>query len=247
MKSPPPSAQFANQGISGESGEPEITARKLRVAVVCLLGQLITGNLLISASMPLLMLPMTREFGWTRTEFAYSITALMWFGAVAMPLLGRFADRFGVRPVMLGGTLIMAVATLGLSYQRANLWRFWLSFAVIGIFSSSVLIYNSKVFGALFHRRRGAALAILALTFPLGMAIAPQFANILLKHFDWRGVFVGNGVLMLAVLPLLYFGLKEPARVSATHDPKPAGERSLPPQVEGLTAAEARRSKASGW
>jgi MFS family permease len=243
MKPPPSSAQFATQGTSGESGEPEITARKLRVAVVCLLGQLITSNIFISASLPVLMLPMTREFGWTRAEFAYSITALMWFGAVTMPLLGRFADRFGVRPVILGGTLVTAVVTLGLSYQTANLWRFWLFFAVIGISSSSVGICNSKVIGELFHRRRGAALAILALTFPLGMAIAPQFANILLKHFDWRGVFAGNGVLMLAVLLLLYFGLEEPARVSATHDPKPAGERSLPSQMEGLTAAEVRRSK----
>jgi MFS family permease len=242
MRLPTPSAQSAREDISG-SAEPEITARKLRIAAVCLVGQLLTGNLLISGSLALLMLPMTREFGWTRTEFAYSITALMWFGAVTMPLLGRFADRFGVRPVMLGGTFIMALVTLGLAYQTANLWGFWLAFAVVGIFSSSVVIYNSKVFGALFHRQRGKALAILGLTFPLGMAVAPQFANVLLKHFGWRGVFTGNGVLMLAVLPLLYFGLEEPGRAPATHDPKPAGEQSLPSQMEGLTAAEARRSK----
>jgi predicted MFS family arabinose efflux permease len=243
VKSATALAQSAGEGVtSGDPGEPEITARKLRIAIVCVLGQLFAGNLVFTGSVPLLMLPMTREFGWTRTEFAYSVTALMWCGGAATPLLGRFADRFGVRPVMLTGTFIMGVVTLGLSHQTANLWRMWFSFAVIGLCSSGMYVFNTKVISALFHRQRGKALALFGLSYPIGLAIAPQVSNALLIHFGWRGIYTGNAMLMLAMLPVLYFGLEEPGAGAATDRSKTPGESSSS-QLQGLTASETRRSK----
>jgi MFS family permease len=64
----------------------------------------------------MLMLPMTQEFGWSRSQFSYSTSAVMWVGALASPILGRLIDRLGVRPVVLTGTGVLGMLSLVLTH-----------------------------------------------------------------------------------------------------------------------------------
>ena len=53
--------------------DPEVTPRKLLVVATCLLGVTFVPYVQVTIS-PMMMLPMTQEFGWTRTQFAFAST-----------------------------------------------------------------------------------------------------------------------------------------------------------------------------
>ncbi len=229
--------------------ESDFSPRKLRVAGVCLLGQLFGSSMLLIGPLAMLMLPMIQEFGWTRSQFSYSTSAVMWAGALASPIIGRLIDRWGVRPVVLSGTCLLGLLSLLLAHQTASLWLFYLLYAFVGVFGAIAVGY-SKVMGSLFTKHRGKAMGGVAAFSPIIASLFPQFSNQLLLRFGWRGIFTGYGFVILLTAVLLYFLLEEPGRVSSAMPPARSASRDVSqsavepsPEMEGLTAAEALRDR----
>jgi MFS family permease len=228
--------------------ESDFSLRKLRIAGVSLIGMMFGTYLVVFGALSFLMLPITQEFHWTRLQYSYASSALMWAGALAMPLLGRIADRFGVRTVTLLATALLGAVTLLISRQGAHVWPFYAGLALAGAFGQCRIIYE-KVLGALFTRNRGKALGIFhVLTTPIN-ALMPQVTNTLLTHFGWRGVFSTYGIVGLAVVPLLFFWLEEPGSAPAGGWFGRPGLNRLgpaqnsPARLIGMTAGEARTTR----
>jgi predicted MFS family arabinose efflux permease len=95
------------------------------------------------------------------------------------------------------------------------------------------------VIAALFSNHRGKALAIFGVESSLAGAAALQISNWLLQNYGWRGMFVGLGCIILAVVPLLWLFLEEPAAPAAA----PAQIRD-PRSLPGMTAGEVVRTRA---
>lgn len=72
--------------------ESDFSFRKMKTAGICLFGQLFGTNMLLIGPLSMLMLPMTKEFGWSLSQFSFASTAVMWAGALAYPLLGRLME-----------------------------------------------------------------------------------------------------------------------------------------------------------
>lgn len=229
--------------------ESDFSLRKLKIAGICLMGQLFGTSMLIVGPLSMIMLPMTEEFGWSRSQFSYATTAVMWAGALASPICGRLIDRRGVRPVVLTGTGVLGLLSLALAYQTAGLWLFYLLFALVGVFGAIGIGYG-KIMGALFTQHRGKAMALVAAFSPIIASIFPQISNQLLLAFGWRGIFAGYGIVILTSAVLLYFLLEEPAGGSSVRmsrrkasNTKMSQSVSAPPMMEGLTTAEALRDR----
>jgi MFS family permease len=189
-------------------------ARKLRVATVALLGMLFGGVMLPLITLTLVLVPVTKELGWSATQFSFAVTILLWSGAAAVPMLGHWIDRIGARPVILTGTCMTGLATLAVARVH-TLWTFYVCLGLVGVFAASSVGY-SKVIGSLFTRHRGKALALLSVESSLATAFAPQLIRVLQDSFGWRGVFVAFGGLILATVPLLYYFLEEPGAEAAS-------------------------------
>jgi MFS family permease len=229
--------------------ESDFSLRKLKIAGICLMGQLFGSSMLLIGPLSMLMLPVIKEFGWSRLQFSFSTSAVMWAGALASPILGRLIDRRGVRPVVLAGTGALGLLSLALAHQTASLWIFYLLYALVGVFGAIGIGYG-KIIGSLFTQHRGKAMALITVCSSIIASIFPQISNQLLLAFGWRGIFTGYGIIILVTGVLLYFLLEEPGgtfasamlmRSAAKKDERPPA--FVPSRMEGLTVAEALRGR----
>ena len=227
--------------------ESDFSARKIKIACICLLGQLFGSTMLLIGPLSMMMGPMNKEFGWSRFQFSFATSAVMWAGAFAYPLFGRLIDRRGVRPVVLSGTFIIGILSLALANQTGSLWFFLLLYALVGVFGAIAIGY-AKIIGSLFTQHRGKALALVSVCSSVVASIFPQISNQLLQMFGWRGIFNGYGISILVTGVLLCFLLEEPAGSYASARRQHLASRSdsqaiVQPEMEGLTVGEALRGR----
>ena len=138
--------------------------------------------------------PMAAQFGANReaTSAIFSITAFIYFmlGAVT----GHLADRFGPRPIVSGGAIIMGIG-LVLTAFIDRLWLGYLTYG-IGVGAGVACCYVPLVasISGWFLRRRNTALGVAVSGIGAGtLAIAP-LAGELIDHFGWRHAYIIMGV-----------------------------------------------------
>lgn len=228
--------------------EPELSPRRLFVAAVCLLGATFVPYVEAIIG-PLMMLPMSGEFGWTRTQYSFATTFMFFSGAVTGLFFGRVADRFGPRLILLVGAVCGGVTMLLLSLQDGQLWKLYLAYGALGAFGSTGLGYT-KIVGTLFVRHRGKALALFGAETMLAMATLPLLTNFLIVSRGWRGTYVVYGLIMLAMAVVLFLVIRGPGLdgpAAASRAAAAAGETAAPASAaslaEGLTPAQFRRDR----
>jgi sugar phosphate permease len=198
--------------------ESDFSLRKIKIGTVILLGQTFATSILPFVALGYVMPSMTKEFGWSPTQFLLANSFLMWFGALTVWPMGRFTDVIGARPIILVGTLGVAILDFLLPMVHGKLWQFYLLFALMGVFGSSGASY-SKMTTALFTQNRGKAMAIFGVEGTFARMIIPGATAFLILRFGWRGLFSTYGVITLVILPLIFLFLEE------------AGTRGLKPSL----------------
>lgn len=199
-----------------EPSESDFSPRKLKVAGAILLGQTFASSLVPFVALSYVLPSMTKEFGWSRTEFLGANSALMFIGALVSWPMGILTDRIGARPIIILGTLGVGFMTLLVPFVHNDpigilprAWEFYAIFALIGLFGCCVVSY-SKVTTALFTQNRGKAMAILGAEGTVARMIIPGLTAYLILHHGWRGLFTTIGLVVLAVVPVIFFFLEEP-------------------------------------
>ncbi len=228
--------------------EGDFSPRKLKIVAGIIVGQSFGTSILPYSALMLMLTPLTHQFHWTAAQFSLAVTFLFMSGAVSLWPIGRLADKFGIRPVLLGGTLMVGLVTLGMAFQTASLWQFYAYYALMGIFGSTGVTYT-KVVAALFTQHRGKAMAILTAETTLARAGIPLVVNWLLLHQGWQTMYVVFGVTILLCVPVLFFTIEEPGQhgtagkfswrksKTAAHDAAPMPKPDLP----GMTIKDALR------
>lgn len=147
----------ARGGDPQAAPESDFSPRKLRIAAAILIGQTFATSLLPFAAFSLVMIPLTRQFGWSRTDFSFAQTCIMFFGALSLWPIGRLTDKFGIRPVIIAGTAVVGLVTLAMSLQTRSLAQLYVFYGLLGVFGSTGVAYT-KLAAALFTQNRGKAL-----------------------------------------------------------------------------------------
>lgn len=216
--------------------ESDFSFRKIRLATIISITNLFASSLLAFGAITLVNIPMTSEFGWSQAQFSWATSAMLWSGAVFMPLFGFLIDRIGVRPIVILGTAAVGLTTLAMGFQTGELWQFYLLFGVLGLFGSTAMGYT-KVLGALFTQHRGKALALLGVESTLAMATLPPLLNWLISDYGWRTMFITCGCLVLLLLPLIWFTLDEPGEIGSERRLFRRRDRSASPDQPPAAAA----------
>lgn len=184
-----------------------MSAQQIAVVALCVLINTIDGFdiMAISFAAPAIV----REWGLTpeRTGFMLS-SGLAGIGIGA--LLSSFvADAIGRRPVILFGTLLIAVGMAATAFVHSvgmmALCRL-VSGLGIGCMVSTVgtlaIEYSSR-------RWRTLSVALVVLGFPLGGTLGGPVAVWLLEHHGWRSIFLFGASLSVLLFPLMLFRLPE--------------------------------------
>ncbi|MFO1425376.1 MAG: MFS transporter, partial [Steroidobacteraceae bacterium] len=155
--------------------------------------------------------PMTREFGWTQTQYSL-VTFIGTLVTVGSSLyIGRLFDRQGVRRWALVSIVLFAIALVSLYWLTPSLLHFYAVFAlvpIIGAGTSSVAY--SRVIARWFDQRRGQAFGAALAGIGIGGAVLSSLTQYMIGAVGWRGAYVGLGLLsLLCTLPVVFLNLKD--------------------------------------
>jgi MFS family permease len=185
------------------------------------------------------LLPLEREFGWTRSELTsvYSIYLLV-HGCTA-PLVGLVFDRFGPRWVYGSGMLSLGAAFF-FAGSLSALWQFYLLIGVlvgIGV-SMNGMVPGSALIARWYRERLSTALGVAYSAFGIGTVLFVPLVQHLVAEYDWRQSYRIMGAALMLLTPLVIFAL--PWRTFAAGHPARADARRA--TGEGWTLAAALRS-----
>lgn len=178
------------------------------------------------SSYSLLLPAFVEEFAWARSAAVMPFSLAMVFWGVMQPLTGAIADRWGARPVILGGVVCSALGFFILGTAN-SLWQIALGFGVcIGAANSAcgsimwALIIAKWFPGA----RRAAAVGIVQAATPASPIVLAPLLFFCIGQYGWRVASLGLGALLVLVaLPLAYIVVKDPPTTAGTtHGATPA-------------------------
>lgn len=150
---------------------------------------------------PLLLTPITEEFGWTRATFSSAdLIGAPLMGCLFI-LVGRAVDRYGARNVLIPGYLLFGLSTALLSQLTSSVALFLVLRIVATAFGALPTgVAFAKVISQHFSRNRGLMLGFcLGIGGGLGMTVFPLVAAYLLGAFGWRETYLIVGLVVAAL------------------------------------------------
>jgi len=144
-----------------------------------------------------------REFGWSRTEISLAVTVGSLVGAACAPFFGPLIDRYGGKIFVVGGSLVMAIGLVCLSFMQTE-WQFFVIYAVgRGAAAGFIGLAISVTVSKWFIRRRGYAVGLTFLGTRFGFALMPIGVQLLIQSYSWRTAALGLAglVMICGVLP----------------------------------------------
>lgn len=145
--------------------------------------------------------PMSDEFGWTRAEFISARSIGQMVAAFTGFFIGAGVDKYGGRPFILVGTLILSVSVFMLgSVQTLSQWVL-INGVILTIGAAMIgnLVVNVTL-GKWFVEHRGRAVALAAMGVSTSGILLAPFATWLVDVYGWREAWQVLGVVAGVVL-----------------------------------------------
>ncbi|UEJ81899.1 MFS transporter [Brachybacterium halotolerans subsp. kimchii] len=211
-------ARSADPGGSGPRDDPAGPSTAPATAPHGLLIAVAAFGCLVVALQQTLVVPAVPQFpallGTTQEAVGWLVTATLLTGAVATPIIGRLADLFGKRRMLV---LSMAFVLLGsVIAPLGGIGTLVLGRALQGLGTALVPVAMAQMRDSLPPHRVGGALAILSATLGVGGGIGVPLGGVILSTIGWTGMFWTSAVLSVAAILLI--ALVFPA--SAPADPR---------------------------
>lgn len=161
------------------------------------------GTGIMYHSFTVFFLPIKRDLAVSAATVSLLYGATRLEGGAEGPIIGRLIDRFGPRPLIIGGALFAGIGFVVLSTVQS-----FLAFFIIYVFVIS-LGYNAGFFhpvstalNSWFIRRRSIAFAIMSAAGSAGGIIMAPVLSYLILNFGWRtGALVSGIILLIVGLP----------------------------------------------
>ena len=198
--------------------------------IIALIG---TGHFLSHFYMlclPPLFLVWREEFGVSYAELGLTVALMSGTTALLQTPVGFAVDRYGARPFLVGGTLIMALAISAMAFAP-GVWALWLLAILSGVGNSVIHPADYAILaGSIRQDRMGRAFAMHTFTGNLGFALAPPIIALLMTVMGWREALLLVGLLGVPVVGAILLQsrvLKDQAKPKAADEAGQSGRELL--------------------
>ena len=152
--------------------------------------------------------PLKEQFGWSHTQLNLSL-AFSFISGLCAPFVGTLSDRIGIRPVMFGSILIIAIGFLMRPFIT-ELWHWYLFSALVYTgFPGATVLPGGKMVGLWFPRTRGRMMGAVMAGNNFGGITMPPLAAAIIVVFNWQTAYVVFGVIMGALAVMALFVIVE--------------------------------------
>lgn len=152
--------------------------------------------------------PIADKHGWSRAAIQVAFTIFVLTETWLVPIEGYLVDRFGPKPVVMGGGLLCGLGWVLNSYAD-SLALLYVAAAISGVGAGAV--YGTCVGNALkwFPDRRGLAAGLTAAGFGAGSALTILPISAMIKNQGYEAAFLYFGILQGAVVFIISLWLRE--------------------------------------
>jgi MFS family permease len=187
------------------------------------------------------LVPLEREFGWTRSELTSVYSIYLLVNGFTAPLVGMVFDRLGPRWVYGVGMSCLGAAFF-LAGSLTTLWQFYVFIgALVGLgVSLNGMVPGSALLSRWYRERLSTAIGIAFSAVGVGTILFVPLAQYLLGEYDWRAVYRIMGIGLLGLVPVVMLAL--PWRRFAAGDPQLRHEARHKRAGEGWTPRAAMRT-----
>ncbi len=163
------------------------------------------------------LLPLSNEFGWSRTTLTGAYVLYMAGYGVCAPLAGQLYARAGPRVTFALGLTALGSGFVIASFAEGPL-PLYAGIGLLGALGASAIgmIATSSFIRTWFSHRLTTALGVAHTGLSIGVLIFAPLAQWLIEDFGWRTAYVALGAIALAFVPLIVLTPWSPLKVRAT-------------------------------
>ncbi len=186
-----------------------------------------------------LIVPLQDAFGWDRATISLAVSINLILFGFSGPFAAGLMQKIGVRKVMVGALLLVALATALTTLMTAP-WQLYLLWGVlVGLATGCMTsVLAAVVTNRWFVKRRGLILGILTATNATGQLIfLPLLASLAVKH--WQAASLVTTGAALLVVPLVAIFMRDRPRDVGLQPfgANPEEEEAVAPVVNPVKAA----------
>jgi len=136
----------------------------------------------------ILILPLSREFDWSRGEISGPIALMVALFGIMAPFAGALMLRYGLRRVVVASASLSVAGLGSAAGLMTELWQLWLSLGLLlGVAAGlTAVVLSATVANRWFVQRRGLVMGILAAAMATGQLIFLPTNAWLVEAFGWR-------------------------------------------------------------
>ena len=156
-------------------------------------------------SMGLFISPMNTSTGLGIATISLALAVAQFVWGAAQPIAGGIADRYGPRPVLIGGLIIMALGSALTPFMTSGLGMIFAIglLTAIGSGSSSFSVLMGAAAQRLPLEARGSASGVINAGGSFGQFVFAPIVQKLIQSFGWMSAMWALALMTLAALPLI--------------------------------------------
>ena len=153
--------------------------------------------------LPPLFIAWQQDFGVSFAQLGLVMAVMSGTAAVMQTPMGFFVDRYGARPFLIGGALLMTLSMAAMGFASAY-WQLVLLALLSGVGNSVFHPADYAILsGSINPARLGRSFAFHTFTGNIGFAAAPPATAALMLLLGWRGALIFVGLLGLPVAAMI--------------------------------------------
>src|SRR3982074_2330738 len=164
----------------------------------------------IRATPSVMMVPLERSFGWTRTTISLALAINLALFGLMGPFAAAAMQRFGMRRTVISALAILA-AGVALSSRMNAAWQMVLIWGVLvgGATGATSMTLGAAVVNRWFIQHRGLAIGILPASSATGQLLFLPLMAWVVEHQGWRPIVLMVAVCAAILLPIVALLLPE--------------------------------------